>query len=102
MNNLQEKIQAFAQQVETEQIERLKAEGLGCEGNLIQAKTKIKEGKKYTKVDVGCSGKFMIDDSGNIFGIKAYGVIHRGHHYGTLDTTNEWSWGDYAPIRKRC
>ncbi len=58
----------------------------------------IKPGKKYTKVDVGPSGKFMIViETGEIFGIKAYGVIHRGKRYGTLETVNEWYWGGYSP-----
>ena len=47
--------------------------------------THVKPGKKYTKVDVGRSGRFMVvNDTGEIFGIKAYGVIHRGHRYGTV------------------
>lgn len=56
----------------------------------------IKPGKKYTKIDVGRSGKYMIDKEGNIFGIKAYGVIHKGHNYGTLDTIDNWYWGGYV------
>lgn len=52
-------------------------------------------GKKYIKMDVGGSGKYMIDGD-KIFGIKAYGVIHRGHQYGTLDTIDEWYWGEYT------
>lgn len=63
----------------------------------IYAQTSVVIGKKYTKVDVGRSGKFMIDSEGNIFGIKAYGVIHRGHHYGTLETTSQYFWGSYYP-----
>jgi len=59
----------------------------------------IKPGKKYTKVDVGSSGKFMIDEDGNIFGIKGYGVIHRGKHYGTLDTIDNYFWGYYYPLK---
>jgi len=31
-----------------------------------------------------------------IYGIKAYGVIHRGHYYGTLDEIDQWYWGDYT------
>ncbi len=60
---------------------------------------KIRPGKKYTKVDVGDSGKYMITETGEIFGIKAYGVIHRGHQYGTLDTVNDWEWSGYAAVR---
>ncbi len=56
-----------------------------------------KPGKKYTKVDVGRSGKYMVaNETGEIFGIKAYGVIHRGHPYGTLSTINDWFWGAYT------
>ena len=62
---------------------------------------KIKPGRKYTKVDVGRSGKYMVvNETGQIYGIKAYGVIHKGHYYGTLDTINEWNWGGYTAYKK--
>lgn len=65
-------------------------------------KVQVKPGNKYTKVDVGCSGKYMVVNStGEIFGIKAYGVIHKGHCYGTLETMNDWNWGGYRAMRKR-
>jgi len=61
-----------------------------------QMVVKIKMGRKYTNVDVGSSGKYMVElATGAIYGIKAYGVIHRGHSYGTLDTVADWNWGDY-------
>lgn len=57
----------------------------------------IKHGRKYTKVDIGKSGKYMVvNETGEIFGIKAYGVIHRGHVYGTLETIANWQWGGYT------
>lgn len=57
--------------------------------------------KKYTRVDVGSSGKYMVENETEIiFGIKGYGVIHRGHSYGTLDTINNWNWGGYTATRK--
>lgn len=62
---------------------------------------KVKPGRKYTKVDVGRSGAFMVDAAGNIFGIKGYGVIHTGYRYGTLETVHEWFWGDMHPIKKK-
>ncbi|HWQ96267.1 MAG TPA: hypothetical protein VN368_02730 [Candidatus Methylomirabilis sp.] len=62
--------------------------------------TYLKEGKKYTKLDCGSSGRLMITMDGDIYGIKAYGVIHKGHHYGNLDTINEWFWGEYYPVKK--
>ena len=92
---LMDKIKIFAELLEKQQIERLKKMGYACQCNIDNCKVSIKEGRKYTKVDVGSSGRYMIDTQGNIFGIKAYGVIHRGHCYGTLDTINSYYWGDY-------
>ena len=62
----------------------------------------VKPGPKYTKVDVGpahnMSGKYMIENAtGVIFGIKGYGVVHKGHRYGTLATADQWYWGEYGP-----
>lgn len=67
--------------------------------------TQVKSGPKYTKVDVGpahnMSGKYMIENStGIIYGIKGYGVVHKGHCYGTLDTVDEYYWGGYTAVRK--
>jgi hypothetical protein len=60
-------------------------------------------GKRYTKIDVGptnnWSGRYMVEsDTGRIFGIKGYGVIHRGHYYGTLDTIHDFFWGAYTAV----
>ena len=97
---MKEKIEAFAKLVESEQIETLHKSNLACEDNIHNSKVSIKEGNKYIKIDVGSSGKYMIDTIGNIYGIKAYGVIHRGHQYGTLDTINQYYWGDYQGYKK--
>ena len=70
------------------------------ENCLTNCTVKIVPGKKYTKVDVGTSGKYMINEAGTIFGIKGYGVIHRGHVYGTLNTINGWNWGGYTGTPK--
>lgn len=78
-------LEQFAELVEAKELERLIQMKCDCECNRNNIKTRIIPGKKYTKVDVGSSGKYMIDAEGNIFGIKAYGVIHRGHRYGTLN-----------------
>ena len=66
----------------------------------IAWKVKITPAAKYTKVDVGTSGKYMIvNATGEIFGIKGYGVIHKGHPYGTLDTIHEWNWAGYVAVK---
>ena len=98
---MNEKIQNFAALLEREQLERLNAEGMSCQANIANKKVTVKAGKKFTKLDVGSSGKFMVEnETGNIFGIKGYGVVHRGHWYGTLDTLDEYSWGGYYPEKK--
>lgn len=96
-----EKLERFARLLEEQTIERLRRDGLGCEGNIINARVTIKPGRKYTKIDAGGAGRYMVDRDGNIFGIKGYGVVHLGHHYGTLDTINEYYWGEYTPIRRK-
>jgi len=98
-NKMKEKIKKFAELLEKQQIERLYSVNLACQGNIDNCKVSIKEGKKYIKIDVGTSGKYMIDLKGNIFGIKAYGVIHKGHYFGTLDTINAYYWGDYKAYK---
>ena len=96
----QEKIECFAALVTRHQRDRLKKEYPSIFASQPDyADARIKPGKKYTKVDVGRSGKFMVDAEGNIFGIKGYCVIHRGKKYGTLDTIAKYFWGHYNPIR---
>ena len=62
----------------------------------------VKPGPKYTKIDRGpehnMSGFLMVENAtGIIYGIKAYGVVHKGHRYGTLDTAGQYYWGEYGP-----
>ena len=96
-----EKLQVLAALVEKESIEDLHKWNLACDANIEYARTKIIEGNKYDKIDIGNSGKLMIEArTGNIFGIKAYGQIHKKKYYGNLDTINEWYWGEYYPRKK--
>lgn len=62
---------------------------------------RVKIGRKYANVDVGTSGRYMVElATGNIYSIKAYGVIHRGHAYGNLDTIADWDWGGYTAFKR--
>ena len=95
------KIIAFAAMLQAETEARMRAGGSHESTIAVHAKTAVKEGKKYAKVDIGSSGRYMVEMStGNIFGIKAYGQIHKGHFYGTVDTINDYCWGEYYPIHK--
>jgi hypothetical protein len=95
-----EKLEAFRATLEAAQLEGLARSGSDCEANRKDCVAKIKLGKKYANVDVGSSGKYMVVlDTGEIYGIKGYGVIHRGHYFGTLDTIHEWDWSGYRAHR---
>ena len=92
------KLAAFAMAVESQTIQRLQEQQLACDANIQNAKTKVKPGKKFHKVDIGDSGRYMVEvETGNIFGIKGYGQVHKGHFYGTLDTISDYFWGGYYP-----
>jgi len=83
--------------------------GKGYHSQIAGECVEVHPGPKYTKIDRGprwgpgrtehnMSGYLMIENAtGEIFGIKAYGVVHRGHYYGNLAHAREWYWGDYAP-----
>ena len=100
----EDKIKAFADLFEKEQNERMDAQGfshhrdpdraiIGRQGSFT---AQIISGRKYTKVDFNGSGWYMVENATEkIFGIKAYGVIHRGHYYGKLDEIHAWNWGEY-------
>jgi len=96
---MKEKLEAFRAKVEADQIAGLKAQGYNPAHH--DHRTRVVMGRKYAKVDVGTSGKYMVDlATGEIFGIKAYGVIHRGYCFGTLDTIDDFDWSGYRGVKK--
>jgi len=59
----------------------------------------IKPGKKYVKIDVGRSGKFMFNtDDGHLYFIKGYGVIDRKKDFGYLPAIiqNGFDWDGHS------
>jgi hypothetical protein len=77
-------IQEIAQRItEAEKASLIRAD-LACEANIQNTETHIHQGRKWTRLDVGQSGRYMINQEGQIYGIKAYGVPHLGHPFGTL------------------
>lgn len=97
---MQEKIQELANLISQQTEERFIRQGFTSVVHKSSFVVKIIPGKKYIKVDVGTSGKLMIDVDGNIYGIKGYGVINKKKCYGTLDTTDNFYWGEYYPKKK--
>jgi hypothetical protein len=96
-------VDEFAQVLLSQQKARLAA--LYSQRQADAETVAVKPGPKYTKVDIGpahnMSGKFMVENAtGVIYGIKGYGQVHKGHMYGTLDTVDQWHWGNYSPERR--
>lgn len=94
-------LEEFRQHAEQDRVNWLKVIDCTCEANMATAHARIVPGRKYTKVDLGGDGIgrdgkpwaiwsrcYMIDnETGDIFGIKGYGKIHKGHKYGNLNGT---------------
>lgn len=90
------KLQLLCDKITDQSRERLIRDNLYNQTNLDNTKAVYKIKKKYTYIDIGGSGKYMVNDEGQIYGIKAYGKIHLGHCYGNLNTINDFYWGDYT------
>ena len=98
---MENKLKQLCEKITKESIERLIFTKLDCQCNRDNVITHYITGKKYTKVDVGTSGRYMVDNvTQEIFGIKAYGVINKAHFYGTLDTIEDYFWGDFKAFKK--
>ena len=95
-------IKEFTQLVDKQQKETLKRNYSFLDVERTGAK--YVPGKKYDKVNIiSCgqeSGRYMIDkETKAIYGIKRYGTVNLRHLYGTLDTVNDWYWGEYRAFR---
>lgn len=98
---MEEKLKTLCELITKEQIERLIEQGLDCETNKIQARAKYIIKKKYSYINIGSSGRYMVDNQTScIYGIKAYGVINKNHRYGNLETINNYYWGTYTATLK--
>lgn len=102
MNQDKDKLNAFVKRLTEDKKDHCRRNGFPLLAMAYVYEVVVKPGRLYTKVDVSRSGAYMVvNDTGEIFGIKAYGAIHRGHQYGTLDTVDQWYWGEYQAIKKQ-
>lgn len=96
-----EKMNDFTLLITKEKKENLIKSNLACASNMANATAEYKKGTKYYKIIVGGGASFMVDvKTEEIFGVKGYGQVHLGHRYGTLDTIDDFNWGEYYPVRK--
>lgn len=101
---LEQKLEALRLLIQEHQQSRLEKDFPKLAG-IERSEARIIPGKKYTKIDVksgaGWSGKYMVEnDTQTVYGIKGYGVIHRGHCFGTLDEMLLWDWSGYRAFKK--
>jgi hypothetical protein len=96
MNN---KINAFAALLENDKIDDLIRSNMTCAANIANQRVIVRPKNKYTCVDVGGSGTYMVDNAtGEIFGIKGYGIPNKRQCFGTLETIYDYYWGLYRAI----
>lgn len=98
----EEKIETLRAKIETQyraEFQRKYRNLAGTDYETRETSVKATYGKKYVRLDVGTSGKYMVDPEGNIWGIKGYGVVHHGHWYGTLDTIDQYDWSGYRAVK---
>jgi hypothetical protein len=89
------KITAFGERLQRERVAAMAAAGMSLD-ILKNYKGVVSFGREFARVDFDGSGNYMVDlASGDIYGIKAYGVPHYGYRYGTLDTLDAWNWGGH-------
>jgi len=96
---IEAKLKTFADLVTAQQRAGLIAKGYDPANHNHDAHFHM--GQKFARVDVGHSGKYMVDlAAGIIYGIKGYGVVHHSRVFGTLDTINDWDWSSYRAIKR--
>ena len=99
---INEKLERFRATFEAEKLAGYEREHPGWQ---FGARCTVQVGSKYARVDIGygpsMSGAYMVElATGDIYGIKGYGVIHRGHRFGNLDTIAEWDWSGYKAVKR--
>lgn len=96
-----EKVEAFAEVLRNDITAHMNAQGFTGPVHDKAKEVFIRPGKKYIKVDVETSGRYMVEEATDIiYGVKGYGVINKAKTYGTLDTLQDYSWGDYTAVKK--
>jgi len=101
------KLEAFRLLVEIEQLARIKVQYPNTYENKESLYrdhgVSVIPGRKYVKVDIGTGGRYMVEiETGIIRFVKAYGVPNMLpiHQHGTLDTIDNYYWGDYEAVSK--
>lgn len=95
----QSKISRLALLIEQQQIQELRRHKPVCRTDLRNCKTQTKWGRKYVTIEICFCCRYMIEiATGEIFGIRGHGKVHRDYCFGTLDTIEDYWWGEYHAV----
>jgi len=68
-----------------------------------RTEVKVKDGKKYIKINIGDSGKFMLDTTNNhLYFIKGYGTIDKAKDFGDINdiVKADFDYDSYSIVAK--
>lgn len=92
-NTIENKINNFVKLFQNDRIKR-------NQDSFFHDIVTYKVRKKYILVDIGVSGRYMIDkESEIIYAINGYGKINKNKNFGTLDTIKKYYWGDFQGLK---
>jgi hypothetical protein len=65
------------------------------------SRVELQPGKKYIRVVLDTSSRYFIEkETGNIYGSAGWRSPNFKRQYGTLNTVNDWYWGDFYAENK--
>ena len=64
---------------------------------------RIRPRRRFVAIDIDTSGAYLVEvKTGEVVGIKAYGVPNYRHRYGNISDTSRFAWGAYrTPTKSR-
>ena len=94
-----EKLKAFALLITEQQQARLKEQSMTCDANMKAAVAHITSRHDHFLVSCFAGPHFVVENNriGGIFAVAKDRYADHRNPYGTLDTTDEWYWGDCQP-----
>ena len=93
---MQNKLEELKKLIEHDQIIELITKNMTCDANIKGVQVSVKPRKKYTAIDIGDGGRYLVENTtGEIYGVKGYGVPNKAHKFGTIDTIYDYHWGGY-------
>ena len=92
-----EKVHAWMQMMEKQTHDRYLSQGFDPSWHDYTPSIRT-NGSKYTGVAIGGSMRYFVRKAtGEIFAAATFRAPNFNRSFGTLDTVNDFNWGDYSP-----